>query len=533
MVASYEATPPELEVRFGIAGRALASFELALVQTISRINALPVASLTFEALTPKGSIGARDNSDLALCRPGTEAVIRVGGRPLFSGIVCSQSMSFDQNGLQLKLELQHSLCRLAVHPRSRVFEDRIDGVVVEAVLAEYGLRARNAARLAIGNRQLIQSGLTDWAMIVARTLANAMWLAATDEGVDILQPLLSAVPDHIVSGDDLATSRSPFVSASWAFHAQTEQVEASAWDIATQLMSKAKRGAEPCIGRGALNPSRIDAVSKISKTELRTAVPMRGREQAGWADARILAVRAAGVRTELCLAGTLDYRLGQTLRLDGFGSNLDGDGLVSGIRQALGRGTWRTFVRTGHAATDVDAALVPGKATMTIGIVRAMQRDPDGWYRIQVRLPTFEKSPSIWARLLLPYASFNSGFFFYPEVGDEAAVEFMDDDPRMAVVTGFFSNPQRRPAIAPHDADGEKGIFVQRPGGQQRIAFSSLNGRTELGNGTSRIVVTDDIDIHAKLGVDIGGASVDITAQTAEIEGKSRVLIKGKRIDMK
>ena len=191
----------------------------------------------------------------------------------------------------------------------------------------------------------------------------------------------------------------------------------------------------------------------------------------------------------------------------------------------------RDSVRTGQPPANIDADLVPGDARMTIGIVDRLKRDPDGWYRIEVTLPTFENSPSIWARLMLPYASTNAGFFFYPEKGDEAAVEFMDGDPRMPVVTGFFSNPRRKPAIAPHEDQGEKGIFVQRTTGQQRLSFSSRDNQVELHNAKSSVTMTDGVDIKARTQLAAAGQAVKISGQSTEMEGK-RVLIKGKKIDM-
>jgi uncharacterized protein involved in type VI secretion and phage assembly len=49
-------------------------------------------------------------------------------------------------------------------------------------------------------------------------------------------------------------------------------------------------------------------------------------------------------------------------------------------------------------------------------------QDPDKLGRIQVKFVGYQNQPQVWLRMMMPYASKDAGYVFYPEVDDEVVV---------------------------------------------------------------------------------------------------------------
>jgi uncharacterized protein involved in type VI secretion and phage assembly len=57
----------------------------------------------------------------------------------------------------------------------------------------------------------------------------------------------------------------------------------------------------------------------------------------------------------------------------------------------------------------------------------------------------------LWARLSTFYATDQNGSFFFPEIGDEVVIGFIDSDPRHPVILGAVYSDARNAAITPPD----------------------------------------------------------------------------------
>jgi uncharacterized protein involved in type VI secretion and phage assembly len=96
---------------------------------------------------------------------------------------------------------------------------------------------------------------------------------------------------------------------------------------------------------------------------------------------------------------------------------------------------------------------------LQFGLVTQIENDPDGEFRIQVRLPVIDlQSPGIWARVATLDAGQDRGTFFLPEIDDEVIVGFVNDDPRDAVVLGMLHRLPFRPAPIIR----KKGLYPER-----------------------------------------------------------------------
>lgn len=114
----------------------------------------------------------------------------------------------------------------------------------------------------------------------------------------------------------------------------------------------------------------------------------------------------------------------------------------SGVHHRIADGRWRTTAAFGLspewyaaearnvAAPGASGQLPPIRGLQT-GVVKKVAGDPAGEHRVLVSLPLLQDTAKgVWARLGTLYASSKTGAVFFPEVGDEVGVAFMNEDPR-------------------------------------------------------------------------------------------------------
>jgi uncharacterized protein involved in type VI secretion and phage assembly len=119
---------------------------------------------------------------------------------------------------------------------------------------------------------------------------------------------------------------------------------------------------------------------------------------------------------------------------------------------------------------------------LVIGTVRDVD-DPDGQGRIALELAVQPgRSRTAWAPIASSMAGLDRGAWLLPEVGDEALVGFVNDDPEHPCVVGFLWNGQDKP---PSTHPRER-------------MLRSLNGHTirfideEPANGSAGALVIED-----------------------------------------
>ena len=163
---------------------------------------------------------------------------------------------------------------------------------------------------------------------------------------------------------------------------------------------------------------------------------------------------------------------GNYITLSGLGDRFNGDHLVSGVSHFIGDGNWTTEASVGLSTVwfteepDVmappAAGLLPGVQGIYNGTVKQIHEDPDNQYRVLVEVPMFDLTgKGIWTRLANFYATSNAGSFFYPEVGDEVVVGFLNEDPRYPVILGsLYSSSKHKPfkGLTPDKKNPKKAI---------------------------------------------------------------------------
>ena len=169
------------------------------------------------------------------------------------------------------------------------------------------------------------------------------------------------------------------------------------------------------------------------------------------------------------------------------------------------------------------------------GLVMQVAEDPAGDYRVRVSLPSLG-TEAVWARVAGFYASNGFGAMFYPEVGDEVVVGFVDGDPRSPIVLGSLYSAKRPPASAP-DPDNDKKAIVTRSrlaitydDRDRVIEIMTPGGHSiRLDDSTGEIRIADRNGNSLTLGK--SGIAID-SAFAIEMKAKTDISIKaGRNLD--
>jgi uncharacterized protein involved in type VI secretion and phage assembly len=159
----------------------------------------------------------------------------------------------------------------------------------------------------------------------------------------------------------------------------------------------------------------------------------------------------------------------------------------------------------------------------------------------------------LWARLGGLYASNAVGTAFYPEIGDEVVVGFMNEDPRFPVVLGSVYSKKFAPPYPPDQENKIKGlktkskieltfddtdkiVTIKTPGGHQFVMddkqgsitiTDSNKNSVELGKSGIVVDGASNIDIKAKGNITINASG------NLSLKANANATCEGVQIDLK
>lgn len=205
---------------------------------------------------------------------------------------------------------------------------------------------------------------------------------------------------------------------------------------------------------------------------------------------------------------------------------------------------------------------IPAAASRIFGVVIGVvtnNQDPDGLGRVKVRFPWLSQDhESHWARMAVPMAGNDRGFYTLPELEDEVLVAFEHGNVERPYVLGALWNGKDLPPANNDDGENNIRVFKSRSGhvirlddtdGGEKIEIVNADGKESLvlDTAANTITLTADQDVvvesrNGKVRI-TGKKGVEITAPDGEgkletgkdlkIEAKGgNVNVKGKVINL-
>ncbi len=434
--------------------------------------------------------------------PGNEIEIQAGyhgnEERLFKGIVIRHGLRVHQRRPSLlRVECKDAAVRLTVGRGNSYHYDMTDAEIMEELASAAGL-ASEVAATHVAHPGMVRFYASDWDFILTRAEANGRLVSTEDGTLVVKAPDPSADPLlHLTYGGNILD-----FEAQLDARCQYETARASAWDMASQEMREAEGADAGAVSPGNLDESELAAVIGQEGRMLKHGGWLSDAELQAWADGQRLKSGYARVRGRVRIQGFGGIRPGDMIELNGLGDRFNGKALVSGVRHEINARNWESDISFGldpdwFGSTRRDLVeapahgLLPGIQGLHIGLVTALEGDPDGEDRIQVRIPMIDPAEEgIWARVSTLDAGEARGSFFRPEIGDEVVLGFLGNDPRSPVVLGMLNSSAKPAPLSATDDNHEKG-FVTRSGIRLLFNDDTRSVTLETPNG-NRLVVDDD-----------------------------------------
>jgi Rhs element Vgr protein len=400
---------------------------------------------------------------------------------------------------QLVIDTSDPLLKMTLARHSAVTEKATDAALISALVsANGGTMGSNAA----GTGQveaMVQAHASDWDLTLLRAEASGCVVVIDDSKVDILSPAVSTAPVLTLEyGDSIL-----------AFDAQIDAVsqlgenavKSRAWSYSEQAVTEATpTGSTDVTAPGNIEVTTLAEVLGVVAYVQQTAAARLEDELGKWSAAALMRAKLSQFTGTVKFQGSALARPGKMVTLAGLGERFNGDVFVSGVRHLIRGGDWHTIADLGMPAerfasrdsriVDPPAAgLAPPLRGLHIGQVMAVAEDPNGDFRVQVTLPLTDADNAIWARLAQPYASEGFGWSFFPEIGDEVVLGFMNEDPASAVILASVYSSPRAPTHSPNKPNDIKALVTRS---KMEVNFNDKDVILKISTPGGRYVELDD-----------------------------------------
>ncbi|HEY4319216.1 MAG TPA: type VI secretion system tip protein VgrG [Herbaspirillum sp.] len=423
------------------------------VEITKAVNRIPTARISIV----DGDMPGDDFpvSDTDIFAPGKQIVISAGYgsqvKPIFQGVVVRHGIKISGNNeARLQIECKHKAVSLTIGRKNANYVDKKDSDIISQLVSPCGVSADVTATTTT-HKEIVQYYSSDWDFIVARAEANGFLVVPDDSSVIVKAPQTSAAAVlKVTYGVDLMAFQADVDART-----QLQSVVGAAWDPASQKVVQQTASQADLYAQGDLKASALAAVVGPSTFRLQTTVSLETDDIKSWATARQMKSALAKIRGKMKFQGSALAKPGAMIELVGVGKRFSGSVFAGAVNHELSNGNWITEVEFGMApewfteergGDDAPASgLLPGVAGLQIGVVKKLDADPEGQYKIQVAISVLQaETEGVWARLASFYGSSGIGAFFIPEIGDEVVIGYFNNDPSHPVVLGSLYSSQRK-----------------------------------------------------------------------------------------
>ncbi|OYY71791.1 type VI secretion system tip protein VgrG [Sphingomonas sp. 28-63-12] len=438
------------------------SIQLVSIDVWSGVNKLPKAKLVMSDGSPADETFAISETSALI--PGVAIVIKIGygsdRTQIFSGVIQRHGIEIAANGpSRLIIEATDKAMVMTLARQNAIFENMTDSAVWQKLISAAGLTA-NVKSTSTQHERIVQYYATSWDLLVTRAELNAMVVLVDGGTVSIAPPDTSTAPVLTLTyGQSILDLRADMDAAT---QLSDSAVQSFAWDPATQKLLQSSTASASVATPGNITSATLAKVFPVEQYLQQSAGALVAGELTDWASAELTKSRLAKIRGQARFQGSALVKAGSMVTLAGLGDRFNGDAYVSGVHQRLSEGLWMTIVDFGLSpawfAATAPRIAAPGAAgqlppipAVQTGVVKQIDSDPDGEYRVLVTLPLLQATGdgAVWARFGSFYASNGIGSNFYPEIGDEVVLAFLNADPRYPVILGSLYSKANPPPYPP------------------------------------------------------------------------------------
>jgi Rhs element Vgr protein len=504
-------------------------------------------------------------ADSGKFKPGAALIIKAGynssEKNIFEGIIIKLGMQINQNGGSiLQIEGKHDAIKMTTIRYNALFQKKKDSEIINKLIQDSGLSGSVDATNIVYS-EIVQHNVSNWDFVLLRADINGM-IVICDEG----KKLKVAKPDF---------STAPVVSLGFGLNIldfqaeldtrnQYKKVKGSSWDAKQQQLASANGNSVSSGLGGNISASSLANVLNSKDYNLQTPSNLPQSFLDTWTTAKQTKNAMAYMQGKVKFYGTELVKVGTIIELNGFSKPFNGKAFVGGVSHRIEGGSWTTEAKIGlseawyaetvtNIAEPESAGIIAPMRGLTIGKVTKIDSDEDGEFRVQIALPILGKDNlTVWARLSTFYASNNAGAFFYPEIGDEVIVGFLNDDPQSPIILGSVYSSKLAAPLAPSDKnelkaiitrskltlsfeDEKKIITIETPAKNTIILNDDEKSITIQDQNGNKIIMGDSgIQIESPKDITIKGQNIKMEAQSnLEAKGTAGIKMQGATVEIK
>lgn len=463
--------------------------------------------------------------------PGTKIHLKAGfnlkNETIFKGIITKHAIKSIEGSSSLSIECKDVAFQMTLARKNKIFYNVTESAAIEEILDENEIDHEVEATT-FEHNELVQYHATDWDFIQSRVQVNNKVCLVEDGKIRIITPTLVPGEHKAIYGGNVFEFEAEIDARN-----QVDTVEATSWNYSDQELVTKTAENNDLNKSGNLSSGDLATASGKQSVGLFHAGKLPDDILKSWAESKNLYQQLSKICGTVKINGIHDILPGGMLTLEGMSDRFNGDVFVSGVHHAISEGNWFTTVKFGlspeqftetYQVSQLPAAgMLPAINGLQIGVVSALEGDPDGEFRIQVKLPIISaEEEGVWARVLTSHAGENYGAHFLPELGHEVLVGFLNDDPNQAIVLGsLFSNTNTSP-IELSDDNYEKVIMTKS---EIKITLNDENKSIALDTPDGKQIILDDNEAAIIL-KDENSNTITMNSDGISIESGKDIILK-------
>jgi uncharacterized protein involved in type VI secretion and phage assembly len=319
---------------------------------------------------------------------------------------------------------------------------------------------------------------------------------------------------------------------------QLKKVKTASWDNTSLAVAESEASSK------ALDPGKIkssDLAAKVSSEfSMKHTGQLTSDELKAWADAISYHHQMSKIQGVFKCFGFAGVTPGKMMEVKGIGELFSDKLYVSGVNHEIAGGGWTTSVQVGFPSKMFSdqfdyqpkkaGGLLPAVSGLMCGKIAKITDDPDSQYRFSVEIPALGNDVLVWARYAVPDGGKGRGLVFFPEVGDEVVLGFLDDDPRFPVILGSMFSSTNAPPTEPDKENPEKGIYSIK---KLKFLVNDKDEKISIETPNKNNITVDNKNNEVQI-VDSAGNKIKLTSSGVEISSASNLKISaGGNIELK
>lgn len=508
-------------------------YGLKSVMVSKTINKVPTARI----ILSDGSV-ADENFEISSGDkfvPGQEVEIQAGYHntedTIFKGLVIRHSIKTTGTASVLIVDLKDAAVAMTIGRKNKYYEEVTDSDIIEEVVGAYSKLKPDVEATKVDHLEMVQYYVTDWDFMVSRAEANGQLVFVDDGTVAVKKPDLSAEPlVELAYGHNVVE-----FEAGVDARDQYTATKSFAWDYATQAVLE-EEGSDPGFEeQGNLKASELADVLGLESFDQVHSGKVSDKELKAWSDAKLSRSRLSRVQGRVKTIGFSSAKPGKTVTFAGFGDRFNGKAFISSvIHHITPTEGWYCDIQFGlpqewfmekydNIMARPASGLIPPIQGLQNGVVTNIHEDPDGEFRVKVRIPVIDaQNEGVWARVSAVDAGDKRGLFFRPEIEDEVIVGFFNDDPTDPVVLGMLHSSAKSSPVTPAEENNEKGLYTKS---EMKLAFDDdlVSVTLETPNGNKMVLSEDEGGITME---DENGNKLVMSADGIVIESAADLVMK-------